>query len=192
VFTIDSKTTALKFPSILLTPSCILVSLPEVPQPPTYLYQSISPAGLVVLLCLATLFVVVFVQPKPVMPGKLQSYLSFIYGSFLKPHTGDSNGNQQDALESFYQSQAAAYDTTRTTLLRGRDDMIELVAAQLKQKKFGRRPVWVDVSFVRSRNANATHSIEICRLVVALAGTLSKWTTIWMSPNSSVESISLI
>lgn len=28
----------------------------------------------------------------------LQAYLKFIYACFLKPHTGDGNGDQQDAL----------------------------------------------------------------------------------------------
>lgn len=161
------------------------MSLPEVP------HHSISPVGIVVLLFLAALFVVGFVQPKLIMPGTLKAYLRFIYGSFLKPHTGDSNGNQQEALESFYQSQAEAYDITRTTLLRGRDDMIELVAAQLKHKNFARKPVWVDVSPVRPPTANTTHSTDVCRLVVALAGTLSTWATIWTSPSFFAQSISL-
>lgn len=122
------------------------MSLPEVPR------QSISPVAIVVLLSLATLFVVAIIKPKLIMPGTLQAYLRFIYGSFLKPHTGDSYGNQQDALESFYHSQAEAYDITRTTLLRGRDDMIELVAAQLKHKNFAHKPVWVDVSLIHSNS----------------------------------------
>jgi len=108
--------------------------------------RSISLVGISLFLLLAVLVIVGFVRPKLIMPGTLHSYLRFIYGSFLKPHTGDGNGSQQEALESFYKSQAEAYDTTRTTLLRGRDDMIELVAAQLKHKTFARKPVWVDVS----------------------------------------------
>nr|POF15427.1 hypothetical protein CFP56_71923 [Quercus suber] len=75
----------------------------------------------------------------------LQSYLKFAYGSFLKPHTKNGHGNQQDALEGFYEYQADAYDTTRTSLLRGRDDMIKLVAAQLKCRKYDSKPIWVDV-----------------------------------------------
>lgn len=81
------------------------------------------------------------------MPRTLHAYGRFIYNSFLKRHTGESNGNQQEALENFYQGQAEAYDTTRTTLLRGRDDMIKLVAAHLKNMNFTDKPVWVDVSF---------------------------------------------
>ena len=146
------------------------MSLLEVP------HQSISLVGIALLLFLAALFVVGFVQPKLIMPGTLHSYLRFIYGSFLKPHTGDSNGNQQEALESFYQSQAEAYDTTRTTLLRGRDNMIELVAAQLKHKNFARKPVWVDVSPAHFLTPN--NPTNVSRLVVALAGTLSRWANI--------------
>jgi betaine lipid synthase len=30
--------------------------------------------------------------------GTIEAYLKFIYGCFLKPHTGDGSGSQQDAL----------------------------------------------------------------------------------------------
>lgn len=30
--------------------------------------------------------------------GKVRAYLKFAYACFLKPHTGDGNGDQQDAL----------------------------------------------------------------------------------------------
>ncbi|KAK3203243.1 hypothetical protein GRF29_112g627140 [Pseudopithomyces chartarum] len=81
--------------------------------------------------------------------GTVQAYLKFIYACFLKPHTGDRNGDQQDALESFYKAQADIYDATRTRLLRGREDMLGLVAAQLKHRceagLISQRPVWVDI-----------------------------------------------
>lgn len=35
----------------------------------------------------------------------LTPYLKFAYVSFLKPHTGDAQGGQQSALESFYAAQ---------------------------------------------------------------------------------------
>ncbi|KEY71135.1 hypothetical protein S7711_00957 [Stachybotrys chartarum IBT 7711] len=82
----------------------------------------------------------------------LRSFFLFFYSSFIKPHDGDSRGTQQDALESFYKTQAGAYDATRTVLLRGREDMLALVAAQLQSKvdvtsttskKTAR--IWVDV-----------------------------------------------
>lgn len=31
-------------------------------------------------------------------PNSVEAYLKFIYGCFLKPHTGDGTGSQQDAL----------------------------------------------------------------------------------------------
>jgi betaine lipid synthase len=83
------------------------------------------------------------------------SFLRFFYASFLKPHTGDVGNGQQDALESFYKAQAGVYDATRKRLLRGREDMLGLVAAQLVQKAAkGRihdnKRIWVDVSAVFS------------------------------------------
>ena len=89
-------------------------------------------------------------------PSALTSFLRFFYASFLKPHTGDGTGNgQQDALESFYKAQAGVYDATRKRLLRGREDMLGLVAAQIVQKAAKERThdptrIWVDV---------CTHSI---------------------------------
>lgn len=82
----------------------------------------------------------------------LTSFLRFFYASFLKPHTGDGTENgQQDALESFYKAQAGVYDATRKRLLRGREDMLGLVAAQLVQKAakdrtHDSRRIWVDVN----------------------------------------------
>ena len=84
-------------------------------------------------------------------PGLLKSFFLFFYSSFLKPHQGDAKGTQQDALESFYKKQAGAYDATRKLLLRGREDMLSLVSAQLKSKlsfssKASKKRIWVDVS----------------------------------------------
>lgn len=85
-------------------------------------------------------------------PGLFRSLLLFCYSCFFKPHNGDGNGTQQDALESFYASQAGVYDTTRRTLLKGREDMLALVAAQLRvkagkgsEKKKEKKRIWVDV-----------------------------------------------
>ncbi|OOF99708.1 hypothetical protein ASPCADRAFT_512326 [Aspergillus carbonarius ITEM 5010] len=77
------------------------------------------------------------------------TYLKFIYATFLKPHERHGNG-QQDALESFYKTQAGVYDATRKRLLCGREDMLGLAAAQLKHKverkelKSG-KAIWVDI-----------------------------------------------
>lgn len=89
-------------------------------------------------------------NPPGSSPGLVRSLLLFAYGCFLKPHDGDGKGTQQDALESFYRAQAGIYDTTRSALLRGREDMLALVAAQLRAKsevdRLGRQKrVWVDV-----------------------------------------------
>ncbi|KFX94751.1 hypothetical protein O988_06138, partial [Pseudogymnoascus sp. VKM F-3808] len=78
------------------------------------------------------------------------SFLRFFYACFLKPHEKSGENGQQDALESFYKAQAGVYDATRKRLLCGREDMLGLVAAQLKQKATAghsknQRRIWVDV-----------------------------------------------
>ncbi|KJR81793.1 3-amino-3-carboxypropyl transferase [Sporothrix schenckii 1099-18] len=96
-------------------------------------------------------------------PSLVRSVLLFCYSCFIKPHRSSAKGSQQDALESFYETQAGVYDVTRKTLLKGREDMLALVAAQLAHrwavedaaaKKIGgsnnsadARPkrIWVDV-----------------------------------------------
>jgi len=79
-------------------------------------------------------------------------YAIFAYNCFFKPIVNPSekgaSGGQQDALESFYKGQAAIYDSTRAILLRGREEMMALAAAQLRlrNKREGfRKRVWVDV-----------------------------------------------
>lgn len=73
----------------------------------------------------------------------------FVYACLFKPHTGDGTGSQQDALESFYKSQASIYDATRSRLLQGREDMLALVAAQVKHRQgtgqATTKPIWVDI-----------------------------------------------
>lgn len=91
-------------------------------------------------------------------PSPLTSFLRFFYASFLKPHnSGEGVNGQQDALESFYKAQAGVYDNTRKRLLRGREDMLGLVAAQLVQKAAKDRThdtkrIWVDVRVPSSSN----------------------------------------
>lgn len=88
-------------------------------------------------------------------PGLAKALLLFAYGCFLKPHRGDGKGTQQDALESFYKAQAGIYDSTRRTLLKGREDMLALVAAQLEakaeksdaRKDVRSKRIWVDVGY---------------------------------------------
>ncbi|KAL4959041.1 class I SAM-dependent methyltransferase [Aspergillus stella-maris] len=77
-------------------------------------------------------------------PGRLHAFLIFCYCCFIKSHTGGNRSSQQTFLESFYKRQAYVYDTTRSCLLQGRNDMLALVAAQLKAKPKSER-IWVDV-----------------------------------------------
>lgn len=80
----------------------------------------------------------------------VQTYAKFAWNCFIKPHTGSKSGTQQDALESFYKTQASIYDATRSRLLRGREDMLGLVGAQMRQRvdagTVSSKPIWVDVS----------------------------------------------
>lgn len=122
--------------------------LPKDPHTQIYI------VGASLVLLIGFIFAVVFRSPKEdeENPSTLTSFFRFFYASFLKPHTGDGTGNgQQDALESFYKAQAGVYDATRKRLLRGREDMLGLVAAQLVQKAAKERThnpkrIWVDVS----------------------------------------------
>lgn len=84
-------------------------------------------------------------------------YWSFFYATFLKPHSTVSTNSQRDALENFYSSQADAYDVTRARLLKGREDMLSLAAAQLKfregREELPKHRIWVDVRKVSSNEA---------------------------------------
>jgi betaine lipid synthase len=124
--------------------------LPPDPQVKTYF------AGIAVIvlgiICLSKLFSKTDRRGDET-PGLLRSFLLFFYSCFIKPHNGDQKGTQQDALESFYAKQKDVYDNTRKVLLKGREDMLALVAAQLeaKAKKEGesggkrKKRIWVDV-----------------------------------------------
>ncbi|KAI0509042.1 hypothetical protein F5B22DRAFT_369326 [Xylaria bambusicola] len=107
-------------------------------------------AGIGVFLLIGTCFSIFSKAKDNENPTLIQSLWLFFYSCFLKPHKGDSKGNQQDALESFYKSQASAYDATRKRLLKGREDMLALAAAQLVLKTKAVNPnssrrVWVDI-----------------------------------------------
>ncbi|CAJ2500319.1 Uu.00g031720.m01.CDS01 [Anthostomella pinea] len=119
-------------------------------SPETRIYLAGVGVVLVVGLCFSTLSTKKAKDDQN--PTLLQSLWLFFYSCFLKPHNGDAKGTQQDALESFYKTQAGAYDATRKALLKGREDMLALAAAQLvfKAKKDGAvsnetRRIWVDV-----------------------------------------------
>ena len=91
--------------------------------------------------------------------GSAEQVLRFCYNCFLKPHKRGKSGTQQDALESFYSAQASIYDATRSRLLHGREDMLGLVSAQLKQRveagTLPAKPIWVDV-----RSPSSTRLIQ--------------------------------
>jgi betaine lipid synthase len=116
-------------------------------------HSQIILVGATLVLLIAVIFAVTLRPAKQDEENQntFTSFLRFFYASFLKPHTGDGTGNgQQDALESFYKAQAGVYDATRKRLLRGREDMLELVAAQLVNKAANERThdekrIWVDV-----------------------------------------------
>lgn len=111
--------------------------------------NQISLATVLLVLLLVTYFTLSFTELETV--GKLfnaaTTAAKFAYSCFLKPHTGDNTGNQQDALESFYKTQASIYDVTRSRLLRGREDMLAMSAAQLRfqleQGQYNRKPVCI-------------------------------------------------
>ena len=123
----------------------------------------------------------------------LENALRFCWTCFLKPHTGDASYAQQDALESFYKTQASVYDATRTRLLRGREDMLGLVAAQVTHRvengEIRPKPIWVDVRY-RDHLLTDTRDSHTDRLVEELATTSSRWPNLSMLPTSLALSMS--
>lgn len=115
---------------------------------PTHQLSVASICGIVFVLAW---FLLAFTEVTPLRKVYTNaSYIAkFAYSCFFKPHTGDGTGNQQDALESFYKSQASIYDATRSKLLQGREDMLALVAAQVKHRRstgqISQKPIWVDI-----------------------------------------------
>ncbi|KAK2741925.1 hypothetical protein FQN57_005484 [Myotisia sp. PD_48] len=105
-----------------------------------------------VLLCVLFVALLSLRNPKLAQNSSIAAYLRFIYANFFKPLRPASNEpGQQQALEGFYSNQASIYDATRKRLLRGREDMLSLLAAQLKHKH-GKsnpgtktKPIWVDI-----------------------------------------------
>ncbi|THG98017.1 hypothetical protein EW026_g4092 [Hermanssonia centrifuga] len=77
----------------------------------------------------------------------LRPYLIFVWMCFFRP-IGKKQEDQRQRLDSFYQGQADVYDATRTRLLRGRQTLLRLCAAHLRQMKKDNpdKPlVWVDI-----------------------------------------------
>jgi betaine lipid synthase len=121
-----------------------LISMPNLSAP--------AIASLLVVAVLAALLLLLAHSERKVENptlSSIQTYTKFAYNCFIKPHKKGETGTQQDALESFYKTQASVYDATRMRLLQGREDMLGLVAAQIKQRvetgTVPAKPIWVDV-----------------------------------------------
>lgn len=69
-----------------------------------------------------------------------QTLLLFCWNCFFKPI--GKHGSQQTSLERFYKNQASIYDSTRKTLLKGRELMLQLAKSHLRFKS---DMVWVDL-----------------------------------------------
>ncbi|KAJ0417139.1 hypothetical protein BJY00DRAFT_325812 [Aspergillus carlsbadensis] len=116
---------------------------------PDRLYVSIAGTAFFVFALVAIVLFAASRKRKIDLNQGAFSYLKFIYANFLKPHDKGGSG-QQDALESFYKTQATVYDATRKRLLRGREDMLGLIAAQVKYKLENKdlqagKAIWVDI-----------------------------------------------
>jgi len=90
------------------------------------------------------------------------SVLKVFYNTFIKSPFSFSrrDGGQQAALESFYKDQADAHDSTRTYLLRGREQMLSLAAEQLNyrvEKGWLRKSkgIWIDIGGGTGANIEA-------------------------------------
>ncbi|ODV85749.1 hypothetical protein CANARDRAFT_175521 [[Candida] arabinofermentans NRRL YB-2248] len=82
-----------------------------------------------------------------IISHKFRTLLLFGWYCFIKPFTPPSKNSKVDspqtaALESFYQAQAKFYDTTRATLLRGRETSLKLAASHVVKSN---NLIWVDV-----------------------------------------------
>ena len=87
----------------------------------------------------------------------LSTPLRFAYNCFVKPIISRTkHDNQSDKLDAFYKGQADVYDTTRAHLLKGRENMLQLMASHLKAQPIsanahtrdgaGTKPkIWVDI-----------------------------------------------
>ena len=115
----------------------VVGSYTDLPSP--MLVYSLSAVSIALLLC--------------AVAASFRTPLRFIWNCFFKPftHSGSDNG-QKDRLDAFYSGQADVYDTTRSHLLKGRETMLQLLAAHLKAQpilaspgRSGRKKIWVDI-----------------------------------------------
>lgn len=75
----------------------------------------------------------------------------FAWNCFAKPFIhSNKTSDQQGRLNAFYSGQAKVYDNTRTHLLKGRETMLQLLAAHIRAQPptvgLERKPrIWVDI-----------------------------------------------
>lgn len=121
-----------------------------------HLGVAISPQQLTAALIAIVLIPAVCFQKSRVL-------IQFAYYCFVAPfmpankRKANSEGKgQQSALEAFYEAQAKIYDATRTTLLHGREESLQLAACHApKQTDL----VWVDVGGGTGWNVEYMNSI---------------------------------
>lgn len=86
----------------------------------------------------------------------LELPLRFAYNCFVKPFfpsAAHGSSEQKDRLDLFYKGQADVYDSTRAHLLKGRETMLQLLAAHLKAQPTrpagagqpAKPKIWVDI-----------------------------------------------
>ncbi|KAG0229869.1 hypothetical protein BGW41_002858 [Actinomortierella wolfii] len=92
---------------------------------------------------------------------RLKTPITFIVNNFLKPLRNTSGETLETRLQNYYSGQASIYDTTRNYLLRGRDSMLALMAAQIKEQAktlpAGKKPIWIDLGGGTGWNIERMH-----------------------------------
>lgn len=77
----------------------------------------------------------------------LYSYTTFVLHTFFKRN--HVSQDYQGSLESRYKDQADTYDASRPMVLPAREALLELAAAQLKERMrqgyMKEKPIWIDV-----------------------------------------------
>lgn len=114
--------------------------------------------------------------------NSLKAPIRFIWHCFLRPLGAAET--QKDRLDQFYKGQAEIYDSTRQKLLRGRETMLNLAAAHLRERENGkgRKPlVWVDIGggtgwnietmddFMPVKSFDAIYLVDLCEPLLEIA-----------------------
>lgn len=92
---------------------------------------------------------------------KVGTVFLFCWNCFFKPFLPSSkkrsdHAPQQQALETFYETQASIYDSTRSALLKGREDSLKLLVSHVQKIE---NLVWVDVGGGTGHNVEQMISI---------------------------------